>query len=737
MMDTVRIVLIFTLLIYLFDIKAQNTISLGAINTHSIAYSDNTQLLSDNVSKPQFIAATEVCNNGIDDDGDGLVDCFDPDCGAETSNLLEVNFPANPQLLSGTTKTAGAVYRFSNVATGIDALVRIEAVSNVTNFSQIFHLGLSQQIRGFPNTNPYVDYAVQFVNSGTYTLITPRDFILSAFDIDGEGDIAKPYSDYVTFKNITSSHVLSTSSNIQTTVLSGNDRQFSERFIGSMYPDDPTGNNPNYGVGVVYTNINSFRVRMGIQGSFSGTNPERTVSIRGSKTGISSFNNITCTQIADTCQLSPTISGKTLICTGQQTTLTASCPANNTCTYLWSNGATTQNITVNPTTSTNYTVTVTRTGLVNSVLNGGFELGNFGFSNEYTYKACGNSSTVIANGEYSIGTSNVQCFAYWGSLPSQQGTRFMYVDAKPPAITGTTPARTLIWEQNVLVLPNTCYNFSSWQRFAVNQVGQDRIPKVEYVVDGNSIGQSQYVTNTWVQAKYSSITGPTQTTVNLKIYAIVEQNGASNITDGNDLAIDNIEFRIPTLTATQNVFVTVVNSPAPTISALSSGFSECVGGTQSLSVTASGGTPPLTYQWQNGGATGATWTNIASATTTTYTPLSTTAGTTQYRVMVISSAGTFCDTLISNSQTVIIVSDPVITVSTAPTTVCVGANLSLTANTSGGMGSCTVQWQSSPNGLTWTNISGATGTTYNITSLGATTRYRAQLVSCTGNGCCN
>ena len=26
---------------------------------------------------------TEICNNGVDDDGDGLVDCADPDCNAD------------------------------------------------------------------------------------------------------------------------------------------------------------------------------------------------------------------------------------------------------------------------------------------------------------------------------------------------------------------------------------------------------------------------------------------------------------------------------------------------------------------------------------------------------------------------------------------------------------------------------------------------------------------------------
>lgn len=182
---------------------------------------------------------------------------------------------------------------------------------------------------------------------------------------------------------------------------------------------------------------------------------------------------------------------------------------------------------------------------------------------------------------------------------------------------------------------------------------------------------------------------------------------------------------------------TITVYPKPSITALSSGFTECIGGTQTLSVTASGGTPPITYQWQNGGATGATWTNIAGATAAIYTPLSTTAGTTLYRVIVASSAGTACDTLISGNQTVVIVNDPVVSITTIPTTVCVGASLSLTATTTVGTGACTTQWQSSPDGTMWTNISGATGNTYNVTSLGTTTRYRAQLVSCSGSGCCN
>jgi hypothetical protein len=176
---------------------------------------------------------------------------------------------------------------------------------------------------------------------------------------------------------------------------------------------------------------------------------------------------------------------------------------------------------------------------------------------------------------------------------------------------------------------------------------------------------------------------------------------------------------------------------AITLTTQPAGFSECLGGTLNLTVVASGGTsPPYTYKWQNGGATGTTWTDISGANAATYTPLSTSVGTTMYRVIVTSVGGTICDTIISSAATVIIVNDPVVTVTTLPTTVCVGANLALTANRSGGTGTCTVQWQSSPNGVTWTNVSGATSNTLNVNSINSTTRYRA-IMTCTGNGCCN
>ena len=58
---------------------------------------------------------------------------------------------------------------------------------------------------------------------------------------------------------------------------------------------------------------------------------------------------------------------------------------------------------------------------------------------------------------------------------------------------------------------------------------------------------------------------------------------------------------------------------------------------------------------------------------------------------------------------------PVITIQPSSQTVCAGNNVSFTSSANGSPAP-TVQWQSSPNGTTWTNITGATNTTLTFAS---------------------
>ena len=88
----------------------------------------------------------------------------------------------------------------------------------------------------------------------------------------------------------------------------------------------------------------------------------------------------------------------------------------------------------------------------------------------------------------------------------------------------------------------------------------------------------------------------------------------------------------------------------------------------------------------------------------------------------------------SNEVTITVVNDPTISISGAAT-ICSGGTVTLTAVTAGGTGTCTIQWQSSPNGSTgWTSISGANGSTYAPISLTTTTYYQV-IFSCTGLDC--
>jgi gliding motility-associated-like protein len=142
---------------------------------------------------------------------------------------------------------------------------------------------------------------------------------------------------------------------------------------------------------------------------------------------------------------------------------------------------------------------------------------------------------------------------------------------------------------------------------------------------------------------------------------------------------------------------------------------------------ATGGIGTYAYQWQGSTNSGASWTNIAGATTVVYAPgaLNTT---TQYRRRVANSNG-ICDTVYSNTVTITV--NPELNAGTiaADQTICYNTTPSALTSTSaatGGTGTYAYQWQSSPNGTTWTDIGGATAVTYAPGALTATTYYRRQ-----------
>ncbi len=151
-------------------------------------------------------------------------------------------------------------------------------------------------------------------------------------------------------------------------------------------------------------------------------------------------------------------------------------------------------------------------------------------------------------------------------------------------------------------------------------------------------------------------------------------------------------------TATSNTIVVTVNTtPTATITPQSS-TSFCAGG--SVVLTGSSGTG-YTYQWKNNNinVSGATNTNYTVTTSGNYT-LQTTLGTcTVTSAAQAVTVGTLSNTITANG----------------PTTICSGSNVVLSTNPGPGM---TYQWK-----LNNVNISGATTSSYTVTTSGSYTVY--------------
>ncbi|MBM6499937.1 T9SS sorting signal type C domain-containing protein [Flavobacterium macrobrachii] len=183
-----------------------------------------------------------------------------------------------------------------------------------------------------------------------------------------------------------------------------------------------------------------------------------------------------------------------------------------------------------------------------------------------------------------------------------------------------------------------------------------------------------------------------------------------------------------------NVYFNSLTISRPIITAHPSTGSQstCNGSGTDLSVTAIGAS---SYQWFSatdaGGTTGVT--SLGSnngAQTATYTPTSASAGTLYYYCVVTGSCGS---TARSNVSGAVTFNAPAVggTASATFTSLCLNSStgLSLTGHTG------TIQWQRSEDNSSWSNISGATSTSYTTPNLIVTNYYRAVLTNgtCTAN----
>jgi|GEM_PF-1436960 len=165
----------------------------------------------------------------------------------------------------------------------------------------------------------------------------------------------------------------------------------------------------------------------------------------------------------------------------------------------------------------------------------------------------------------------------------------------------------------------------------------------------------------------------------------------------------------------------------------------CAGATPAVltsTVNASGDAGlPLVYQWESS-PDDVTFAAIAGATNATYPPTLLPPGTTYFRrraqLLLPDRSGPYCTDTFTASVAITVL--PALTAGTiaADQTVCAGspvASLTSTAPVTGGSGTFTYEWESSPNNITWTTVAGATGETLTPGPLTATTYFRRRVTS--------
>lgn len=269
-------------------------------------------------------------------------------------------------------------------------------------------------------------------------------------------------------------------------------------------------------------------------------------------------------------------------------------------TYLWSNGAVTQFITVNQ--SGFYSVKVTDAingscEATNSfslgdelVFNGDFSLGNVGFVTQYglpsSVRNCGYvPSNLNPSGLYPAGTYNIlidpqsEHCNFFGKDHTTGTGKFMVVNGAGD--------KQQIWRTNsVPVKKNTRYYFSAW---AMSLNTTSPRAALTFKIGNYSYGDTAFLNpgvnndsnNGWVRFFGQWDSGDT-TSITI---SIVDTSTASI---GNDFGIDDISFStLPPLTL--NVAASAISGPT-----------FCTGESVDLVPVVDGGWSPLSYNWTYG-----------------------------------------------------------------------------------------------------------------------------------------
>jgi len=450
----------------------------------------------------------------------------------------------------------------------------------------------------------------------------------------------------------------------------------------------------------------------GATGSPVIVNP--TTSTTYTVTGTSAAGCSSTASVSVTVNPSPLVTASAspaVICSGQTTSLSAG----GATTYTWNTGATGSPVTVNPTTSTTYTVTGSSVGCsgtasvtvtVNplptvtvsaspaAICTGQSSSLSAGGASTYTWNTGATGSPVTVNPTtsttYSVtGTSAAGC----------SSTASVSVTVNPSPLVTASASPAVICSGQTTSLSAGGASTYTWNTGATGSpVTVSPTTSTTYTVTGTSAAGCTSTASVNVTVNQLPVV-----TVSASPAAIcpgqsssLSASGASTYTwntgaTGSPVTVNPIISTTYTVTGstagcTATASVTVTVNPIPTVTASASPAAICTG--QSSSLSAGGAS---TYTW-NTGATGSPVT-VSPTISTTYTVTGT------------SAAG--CSSTASVSVTVN--PSPLVTASASPAAICPGQSTSLTAG-----GASTYTWDTGVTGSPVT-VNPTTSTIYTVT----------------------
>lgn len=393
-------------------------------------------------------------------------------------------------------------------------------------------------------------------------------------------------------------------------------------------------------------------------------------------------------------------------------------------TFLWNTGETTSSILVDL--SGQYTVTVTTPGpnscstsesigIAQELVTDGsftnFDPNNLTFTTGYSYRADNPSLTdeLVPEGRYGVGTNARNYHTnFWGNQDrtnNSTGPRNMMIINGYPGSNNTT-----IWQQTVVVEPNTEYYFTASAmslnavppyarlRFEVNGVQVGTIANLTAGVNNNSNNgwQRFYSDPVW---NSGSVSGP----ITIRIVNLEPAAG------GNDFALDDISF------GTLKPFIVLTSYV----------------GSDNQTVCQNSPIDPITYN-AGSGIFGPEVTGLPAGVTAVWNGVElqligspTVSGVFPYTVR---TTGTCVEASVTGTITVR--ATPTAGAIAANQTVCAGQDPAILTSVTNGTGEAgstiSYRWESNTNLTTpnWTVISGQTGATYDPPVVSGTTQYR-------------